>query len=84
MFGGFKDTLMHSLKISTYTGFQYTNYLEKFNGVLDYIFYDNTSFTLNKVLPMPDHNDVTEDSALPSRKIPSDHLAVVVELKWNE
>jgi mRNA deadenylase 3'-5' endonuclease subunit Ccr4 len=79
-----KDSFNHSLSVSSYTDFKYTNYLKIFNGLLDYIFYDKTQFDLIKVLPMPEHSEVIEETALPSRKIPSDHLAVVLELKWNK
>lgn len=52
-----------------------------FNRILDHIFFDGKRFRFHRVIPMPTHEEVTEFSAIPSCKIPSDHLAVVIELE---
>jgi 2',5'-phosphodiesterase len=53
----------------------------RFHAVIDHIFFDGKKFQFQRAIPMPTHEEVTEFTALPSCKIPSDHLAVVVELE---
>ena len=74
--------MIHSLNLDTFANFEYTNFMGSFNGVLDYIFYEQNNFTLKRVIHMPTHEQVTENVALPSSKIPSDHLPVILELEW--
>ncbi|CAF2802318.1 unnamed protein product, partial [Rotaria sp. Silwood2] len=68
-------------ELSTYSNYAYTNYMLNYHGVIDHIFYDAKKFKFQRCIPMPTHEEVTEFTALPSCKIPSDHLAVVVELE---
>lgn len=60
----------------------YTHYRDVFVAVLDYILVSSDHFAVDKVVPMPSHEEVTENTALPSISFPSDHLAIMCELKW--
>ncbi|CAF3786654.1 unnamed protein product [Adineta steineri] len=70
-----------SLELSTYSQYAYTNYMLNFHGVIDHIFFEGKKFQFKRCIPMPTHEEVTEFSALPNCKLPSDHLAVVIELE---
>ena len=60
----------------------YTNYTSIYKGILDYIFYDADKLSVERVVPFPSHEEVTEFVALPSVHFPSDHLALVADIKW--
>ncbi|XP_048110854.1 2',5'-phosphodiesterase 12 [Alosa alosa] len=60
----------------------YTNYVGGFHGCLDYIFLDPQMLCVEQVIPMPSHDEVTTYQALPSVSHPSDHIALVCDLKW--
>ncbi|XP_051835452.1 2',5'-phosphodiesterase 12 [Antechinus flavipes] len=60
----------------------YTNYVGGFHGCLDYIFIDFTALEVEQVIPMPSHEEVTTHQALPSVSHPSDHIALICDLKW--
>lgn len=60
----------------------YTNYTRGFQGCLDYIFYDCMQLVREHVVPMPTHEQVTQEEALPSAHFPSDHVAQVATLRW--
>ncbi|XP_056632626.1 2',5'-phosphodiesterase 12 isoform X1 [Diorhabda sublineata] len=60
----------------------YTNYTAQFQGCLDYIFYEKTNFEVTQVVPLPSHEEVTANTALPSFVFPSDHIALISDLKW--
>ncbi|KAH6944668.1 hypothetical protein HPB50_004445 [Hyalomma asiaticum] len=60
----------------------YTNYTKGFQGCLDYIFYDYMQLVREHVVPMPTHEQVTQEEALPSAHFPSDHVAQVATLRW--
>nr|XP_061814620.1 2',5'-phosphodiesterase 12-like [Nerophis lumbriciformis] len=60
----------------------YTNYVGGFQGCLDYIFIQPPSMRVERVVPMPDHRLVTAYTALPSVAHPSDHIALVCDLRW--
>ncbi|CAF4090711.1 unnamed protein product [Rotaria sordida] len=70
-----------SIELSTYSNYAYTNYMLNYHAVIDHIFYDSKKFNFQRAIPMPTDEEVTEFIALPSCKIPSDHLAVVIELE---
>ena len=75
--------LHHDFHFQNATGItQYTNYTAGYQGVLDYIFIDSDLLEVERVVPAPSHEDVTEFVALPSIHFPSDHLAIVTDLKW--
>ncbi|KAI1292025.1 putative phosphodiesterase [Halotydeus destructor] len=73
----------HGLKLASACGLpEYTNYVGGFNGCLDYIFFDTTSFTAESFVPYPPHEEVIRHTALPSIVCPSDHIASIATLKW--
>lgn len=61
---------------------EYTNFTGMFQGCLDYIFYEYMQLVWEKTVPMPAHEYVTQEVALPSTKFPSDHVAQVATLRW--
>ncbi|KAG7318946.1 hypothetical protein KOW79_017420 [Hemibagrus wyckioides] len=60
----------------------YTNYVGGFKGCLDYIFMEPQALQVEQVIPLPSHQEVTTYQALPSVSHPSDHIALVCDLKW--
>ncbi|KFP99701.1 2',5'-phosphodiesterase 12, partial [Leptosomus discolor] len=60
----------------------YTNYVGGFHGCLDYIFIDRNALEVEQVIPLPSHEEVTTHQALPSVSHPSDHIALICDLKW--
>lgn len=76
-------SLTHSFKLKSACGEPaYTNYVGGFHGCLDYIFIDFDAFEVEQVIPLPSHEEVTTHQALPSVSHPSDHIALVCDLKW--
>ncbi|XP_007908986.1 2',5'-phosphodiesterase 12 [Callorhinchus milii] len=76
-------SLSHSFKLKSACGEPvYTNYVRGFQGCLDYIFIDKNTFEVDQVIPFPSHEEVTCHLALPSVSHPSDHIALVCNLKW--
>lgn len=75
------EELRHNLDLSVYKEFQYTNYVIGFQDVLDHLFYDNTAVELIRAIPMPTKEKITEFVALPSKYVPSDHLAIIFDFK---
>nr|CAI5857366.1 unnamed protein product [Callosobruchus analis] len=72
------------MKLSSACGTpEYTNFTAGFADCLDYIYYDTESFQTSQVVPLPSHEEVTQNVALPSVVFPSDHLALVCDLKWS-
>lgn len=67
--------------ISAYGRPVYTNYTELFVGCLDYIFFDPNQFKVKQIVPLIEHEEVIAEKAIPSKNIPSDHLALVCSLK---
>jgi len=75
--------LKHSFELFSAGGTpSYTNFVAGFCGTLDYIYVDSSSFELSRCIPLPEHSDVLKEIALPNRLFPSDHLPLVVDLKW--
>lgn len=76
-------TLEHSLGLTCASGTpQYTNYVTGFQGCLDHIFITSKTLQCERVIPLPDHKDVTKHIALPNVKFPSDHLALISDIAW--
>lgn len=76
-------SLTHFLKLKSACGEPaYTNYVGGFHGCLDYIFIDLKALEVEQVIPLPSHEEVTTHQALPSVSHPSDHIALVCDLKW--
>ncbi|KAG7494402.1 hypothetical protein JOB18_029796 [Solea senegalensis] len=61
----------------------YTNYVGGFHGCLDYIFIQPDSIQVEQMIPLPSHQEVTTYEALPSVAHPSDHIALVCDLRWS-
>lgn len=61
----------------------YTNYVGGFHGCLDYIFIQPDSMQVEQVIPLPSHQEVTTYEALPSVAHPSDHIALICDLRWS-
>lgn len=76
-------SLSHDFNLFSACGFPpYTNYTGGFKGTLDYIFADKKYFDVESVLPLPSEDELSPHLALPSVVMPSDHLALVCDLKW--
>lgn len=60
----------------------FTNYTSGFSGCLDYIFFEKSKFIVEQVVPLPSVEEVTQHCALPSIVFPSDHIALIADLKW--
>ncbi|XP_066452663.1 2',5'-phosphodiesterase 12 [Eleutherodactylus coqui] len=76
-------SLGHPLKLKSACGEPaYTNYVGGFHGCLDYIFIDCDNLDVEQVIPMPSHEEVTSHQALPSVSHPSDHIALICDLRW--
>ncbi|KAM3849795.1 2',5'-phosphodiesterase 12 [Diretmus argenteus] len=60
----------------------YTNYVGGFHGCLDYVFIEPDKMEVEQVIPLPSHQEVTTYQALPSVAHPSDHIALVCDLRW--
>ncbi|XP_078065718.1 2',5'-phosphodiesterase 12 [Mustelus asterias] len=75
-------SLTHPFKLKSACGEPtYTNYVGGFQGCLDYIFMDMNMFEVSQVIPFPSHEEVTCHLALPSVSHPSDHIALICDLK---
>ncbi|CAL1284914.1 unnamed protein product [Larinioides sclopetarius] len=80
------DTVLeHNLNLDSACGTpEYTNYTAEFSGCLDYIFYNKDILDVIDVVPMPRHEQVTAQKALPSEYFPSDHIALICTLQWKK
>ncbi|XP_001511095.2 2',5'-phosphodiesterase 12 [Ornithorhynchus anatinus] len=75
--------LTHPFKLKSACGEPaYTNYVGGFHGCLDYVFIDSDALEVEQVIPLPTHEEVTTHQALPSVSHPSDHIALICDLKW--
>lgn len=75
--------LRHDLHFHNATGTEnLTNYTASFKAVLDYILVDLDELAVDRVIPLPSLEEVSEFVALPSVHFPSDHLALIADLKW--
>ena len=61
---------------------KYTNFTPGFAGCLDYIFCDKNNLDVVQVVPMLSEFELSEYVAIPSQVHPSDHIALVADLKW--
>jgi len=77
--------LSHPFNLDSAAGTpQYTNYTVGFKDCLDYIFYDKSTFSVEQVVPFPTNEELELNTALPNVSFPSDHISVVVDLKWQQ
>ncbi|VVC92956.1 unnamed protein product [Leptidea sinapis] len=74
----FQETLLGSAAGTP----QYTNFTEGFAECLDYIFFDKNNLEVEQVIPFPSVEELTQHKALPSIVFPSDHIAVVSDLRY--
>lgn len=75
--------LRHNFRFQNATGTEdCTNYTARFKCVLDYIMIDSDQLMVDRVIPLPSVGEVSEFVALPSAYFPSDHLALVADIKW--
>lgn len=73
----------HSLKIGSACGTpKYTNYTVLFKDCLDYIYYQTDRLEVKQVVPFPSEEELSEYEAIPSEVCPSDHVALIADLKW--
>ncbi|KAJ8920849.1 hypothetical protein NQ315_015641 [Exocentrus adspersus] len=61
---------------------KYTNYTAPYKGCLDYIFIESNRFAVTRVVPLMDEEELSLYEGLPNEFYPSDHLALVVDLKY--
>ncbi|KAH8412901.1 hypothetical protein KR009_006695 [Drosophila setifemur] len=61
---------------------KFTNFTTLFSGCLDYIFYQQDRFELLQSVPLPTDDQLRENTAIPSALIPSDHVALIADLKF--
>lgn len=65
---------------SAYTSsdLKYTNITENFSGIIDHMFYEESDrLKLSSLYTMNDNNSIYEETALPNRVFPSDHLPLI-------
>merc|ERR1712013_106762 len=61
---------------------KYTNYTQGFKDCLDYIFIEDGMFDVEQVIPLPSEEELSQHIAIPNIVFPSDHVAIVADLKW--
>jgi len=64
---------------------QLTNVVPGFDGQLDYVYIDRGLLDEVRAVPLPSEAEIrgpAGDGALPSKRFPSDHLAVVHDVAW--
>jgi 2',5'-phosphodiesterase len=66
------------------TSLPYTNFTYGFKECLDWIFYETDKLQVTEVIPIPELEELELNVALPSTVFPSDHIALVANLKWND
>lgn len=49
---------------------------------IDYIFYQTDRLQVEQVIVLPTDEELDENEAIPSLVFPSDHIALVADLKW--
>lgn len=80
---GLQPVMTHSLDFMSAAGFaKYSNYTPTFKHLLDYILVQRAHFETVRVAPMPSDEVLSEFTALPSPVMPSDHVAIAVDLRW--
>lgn len=61
----------------------FTNYTVGFAACIDYIFYQTDLLQVTDVIPMPSEEELKMYEAIPSPVFPSDHIALVANMRWN-
>ena len=62
---------------------EFTHFIEAFVCTLDYILVTE-NFLLDKSAPTPTIDDVKKYIAMPNEHMPSDHVSLVCDLKWED
>ncbi|XP_050307010.1 2',5'-phosphodiesterase 12-like [Anthonomus grandis grandis] len=76
-------TIFHKFLFTSACGTpKYTNYTEEYKGCLDYIFIEKLKLTVSRVIHVPTEEELEQYVGLPNEVYPSDHLALVVDLKY--
>lgn len=76
-------SISHQFNFTSACGFPpYTNFTKGFKGTLDYIFNDSNHLEVEAVIPVPPEDEMSLHSGLPSVVMPSDHVAIICDLKW--
>ncbi|XP_068620853.1 2',5'-phosphodiesterase 12 [Battus philenor] len=60
----------------------FTNFTVGFADCLDYIFYDKSNLEVEQVIPFPSIEELQAHTALPSIVFPSDHIAIISDLRF--
>ncbi|CAM38518.1 conserved hypothetical protein [Leishmania braziliensis MHOM/BR/75/M2904] len=60
----------------------WTNFTLTFREVIDYIFFSEDSLEVLRTVPIPPEAELAENFALPNKKYPSDHIALVADLAF--
>ncbi|XP_014358348.2 2',5'-phosphodiesterase 12 isoform X1 [Papilio machaon] len=60
----------------------FTNFTVGFADCLDYIFYDKNNIEVEQVIPFPSIEELRAHTALPSIVFPSDHIAIISDLRF--
>ncbi|KAL0585789.1 hypothetical protein ABG067_004512 [Albugo candida] len=80
-----KPTFSHSLELASACGYpEFTNYVQNFNGTLDYILISKKTLQVVQTFPMFTKEQVTSEVALPSSTFPSDHVSLLVDVSFYE
>ncbi|XP_063358547.1 2',5'-phosphodiesterase 12 [Cydia amplana] len=61
---------------------QYTNFTAGFADCLDYIYYEKANIEVEQVVPFPSVEELQAHTALPSIVFPSDHIALISDLRF--
>lgn len=87
----FKTEVISGLSLKNHINFasacgtpEFTNFTPAFVGCLDYIFYQTEFLEVEQVVPLPSKEEVSQHTAIPSVVFPSDHVALVADLKLKE
>ncbi|ESL08899.1 hypothetical protein TRSC58_03390 [Trypanosoma rangeli SC58] len=83
----FRETLKAPLQLKdaySETGEKMTwsNYTMTFREVIDYIFFAPTRLSVLRTVPIPPESELSENVALPNKRYPSDHLALIADLVY--
>jgi 2',5'-phosphodiesterase len=73
-----------NMKSAYGTSLPYTNFTIGFKECIDWIFYGTDQLQVTEVIPIPEKEELELNVAIPSPFFPSDHIALVANLKWND
>lgn len=74
--------LSHDLDLfSVYGEPKFTNYVGNWYGDLDWILCSRDTVEVQSLAPIPEESTLQQDTALPSKEFPSDHVSLCADLK---